>query len=746
MTHHETVYAVHNFEAENNDEINFHIGEPILVLEKDEKYLDGWWQGRNIHGEVGLFPMNYTSPEKPHVPRQTKSTGSTFMPCNQTDATTHDNGRYNSLLMLESQIDSAISEVQLLPTVDMTQCTNPPPVAHWNLDRVADWLNTVGLGSVAKNFIDHEITGDILLDLTIDSLKELGISTYGKRYKIMHAIQSLKNTATHTSLHSSPLSSELQYTHHRSPNAPGTNSYHPTLPIDSFYSEEKGNRRLNAQSTPPSPVDSDGLYQYPRKAPLPPQLKDEGDHGYDPSSMMRLPTDHIRPISPQSLGSSNVSRSNTFNTMSSKKSSSSNSTMRSTERFPDPKHASQRIPTPSKHYGLDRFDDSSSHSDISASATSNDWSLNYSTIISEDPVFPPNIHKLSVSCVDDPLLHRVSTADAFQAPEHEGWLHKQSDKYKTWNKRWFVLKGSNLFYFKSPKDVRMKGIINLRGYRIVVDDNIHSGKYCFKAQHERERTFFFYTDTEQQMKTWVKELMKMTIARDYQAPVMSSNQIATVSLEVARRMRPRPPSMIMYKPPKLKSSDAKMSMLQEEGKGSSISHSFNTCDEEEDLDHEMDQDHREASDIMEYSISCNDDEWDEFKNGRISSSVADEEETYATMMASSKHQLDDSEDYVNWINAFLPSKKQIKELRGAFQDGETLILLLEAVFNKDVRRPPVVEGGSNSMMVLDILVAAFKFMGREGVAVDGHFTIKDIYGGDEEKIKTMLNAIRSCCD
>jgi hypothetical protein len=36
-------------------------------------------------------------------------------------------------------------------------------------------------------------------------------------------------------------------------------------------------------------------------------------------------------------------------------------------------------------------------------------------------------------------------------PDIEGWLHKQGDKYKTWNKRWFVLKGSNLFYFKSPK-------------------------------------------------------------------------------------------------------------------------------------------------------------------------------------------------------------------------------------------------------------------------------------------------------
>jgi hypothetical protein len=47
-------------------------------------------------------------------------------------------------------------------------------------------------------------------------------------------------------------------------------------------------------------------------------------------------------------------------------------------------------------------------------------------------------------------------------PDIEGWLHKQGDKYKTWNKRWFVLKGSNLFYFKSPKvSCQRQGMVNL---------------------------------------------------------------------------------------------------------------------------------------------------------------------------------------------------------------------------------------------------------------------------------------------
>jgi len=40
----ETVWAIHNFEAEAEDEISFHIGEPVIIVQKDELYQDGWWE------------------------------------------------------------------------------------------------------------------------------------------------------------------------------------------------------------------------------------------------------------------------------------------------------------------------------------------------------------------------------------------------------------------------------------------------------------------------------------------------------------------------------------------------------------------------------------------------------------------------------------------------------------------------------------------------------------------------------
>lgn len=61
----EYVYARHDFVPEHDDEISFRAGERIEVVEKDEHYEDGWWQGRNLAGKVGLFPESYTQPAPP---------------------------------------------------------------------------------------------------------------------------------------------------------------------------------------------------------------------------------------------------------------------------------------------------------------------------------------------------------------------------------------------------------------------------------------------------------------------------------------------------------------------------------------------------------------------------------------------------------------------------------------------------------------------------------------------------------
>ncbi|EGO02307.1 hypothetical protein SERLA73DRAFT_49752, partial [Serpula lacrymans var. lacrymans S7.3] len=77
----EYVYALHDFQPEHEDEISFRAGQPIEVVEKDDLYNDGWWQGRNLAGKVGLFPQSYTTPAAPAI-----STPQETSPTNEKDA------------------------------------------------------------------------------------------------------------------------------------------------------------------------------------------------------------------------------------------------------------------------------------------------------------------------------------------------------------------------------------------------------------------------------------------------------------------------------------------------------------------------------------------------------------------------------------------------------------------------------------------------------------------------------------
>eukprot|EP00914_Ancora_sagittata_P014903 GHVO01029272.1.p1 GENE.GHVO01029272.1~~GHVO01029272.1.p1 ORF type:complete len:252 (+),score=21.72 GHVO01029272.1:66-758(+) len=59
----------------------------------------------------------------------------------------------------------------------------------------------------------------------------------------------------------------------------------------------------------------------------------------------------------------------------------------------------------------------------------------------------------------------------FFNPDKEGWLWKQGGRYKSWKRRWFILKDNCLYYFEFTQDKEPKGIIPLENIqiRIVTD-------------------------------------------------------------------------------------------------------------------------------------------------------------------------------------------------------------------------------------------------------------------------------------
>jgi hypothetical protein len=105
----------------------------------------------------------------------------------------------------------------------------------------------------------------------------------------------------------------------------------------------------------------------------------------------------------------------------------------------------------------------------------------------------------------DPKL-QISVASLNPA-DKDGFLTKQGGSIKTWRRRWFVLKGKKLYYFKSKTDVEATGIIELEADSFVRDerDKDKKRRFMFSVGTSR-RVFFMHADTEQEMRQWIEAI------------------------------------------------------------------------------------------------------------------------------------------------------------------------------------------------------------------------------------------------
>ncbi|KAL7322338.1 hypothetical protein PS15p_211967 [Mucor circinelloides] len=726
MTALETVYAVHNFEAENDDELSFQIGEKVFVIQKDDGFGDGWWKGENIRGQIGLFPMNYITFEQPHQQIIDLPTPSTSDSTNTTTSTKKPMHIDTNLLDNEiSESPSVRSSYSFTCPISSSSTTGPSASSthsnsggvalrrsivnslflpslrsttpeDWDIDQVEIWLNAMNFGSIATNFKLQEITGDVLLELNMNSLKELDIPTFGKRFKLHTAINALREECGYQptnrmSVTSSTYSTDSRFIQQKSPTSSSTS------PSSARYSNPIYTR--HSASYHSNLVNLDKQHQRRR------------------SHTSVTNEDQVSPqmLSPVSASNYDIMEAN------------------------------------SQNYEKDQK--------LSVSPSKKDIALIQQ--VQKRQTVLPMAHRSSME------IYSTRTTDESGAvtPDMEGWLYKQGCKYKKWNKRWFVLKGPNLFYFKSPKDVRMKGIINLRGYKVIPDETIQPGKYSFKAQHEEERTFYFYTDLDTSMKSWISSLMKATISRDFTAPVLSSSMIPTVSLDVARRMRPRPPSVLLYRkdnnanlsprsyeasygyqtPISEKSSSIITADKELEGGESSVTTKEERLNQDSGFD-SNDQEEEEDGEEEEEEEDDDDDDEDEQQgtteqfNETYSLTYKDEDEGHLSSEEYQEESLSwTPAEYIQWVNTISNSIK-IKELH-ELRQGDVLIEILEELSGKTVKQLPPSTVGSVSMMMLDNIVAVFKFMSMEGIEIDNQFAIKDIFGGNEEKIMLMLQSI-----
>jgi len=72
---------------------------------------------------------------------------------------------------------------------DATATDSSPPMVSWSIERVAEWLATLGLGHLSGLFRTHRISGDVLPELSNADLVEMSIHAVGDRKKLLRAVQ-----------------------------------------------------------------------------------------------------------------------------------------------------------------------------------------------------------------------------------------------------------------------------------------------------------------------------------------------------------------------------------------------------------------------------------------------------------------------------------------------------------------------------------------------------------------------------
>ena len=65
------------------------------------------------------------------------------------------------------------------------------------------------------------------------------------------------------------------------------------------------------------------------------------------------------------------------------------------------------------------------------------------------------------------------------------------------------------------QETKIKGYLNIVGYKVLADENVDPGRYGFRIVHDTEKAHYFSSDEQLVVREWMKALMKATITRDY---------------------------------------------------------------------------------------------------------------------------------------------------------------------------------------------------------------------------------------
>lgn len=130
----------------------------------------------------------------------------------------------------------------------------------------------------------------------------------------------------------------------------------------------------------------------------------------------------------------------------------------------------------------------------------------------------------------------------------EGWLNKRGEVNKSWQRRWFVLKGNLLFYFERKGDREPLGMIILEGCTVELAEE--GEQYCFQIifHGPNNRTYYLSTESQGNMEQWMKALT--CAGYDYMKLMVAELQRQLDEIEGGCKPPPTPEDSPLLPPPK----------------------------------------------------------------------------------------------------------------------------------------------------------------------------------------------------
>ncbi|KAH7106312.1 PH domain-like protein [Auriculariales sp. MPI-PUGE-AT-0066] len=106
---------------------------------------------------------------------------------------------------------------------------------------------------------------------------------------------------------------------------------------------------------------------------------------------------------------------------------------------------------------------------------------------------------------------KMPAPPAAQGLEKSGYLSKKGIRRKTWKKRWFVLRGAHLAYYKSSAEYKVLKLLDLNDVHAVTTCSLKHHKHTFGIVSP-SRTLYLQAESDADMVSWVLILNEVRAA------------------------------------------------------------------------------------------------------------------------------------------------------------------------------------------------------------------------------------------